>query len=132
MSEPTLTEIVAKLVTAAHVNDLCDVVPASYESGLHWALMQESLTDSLIEFARDEEIGWQLNAGWRCDCNHEQACVLVCDNRLRGRSDTYELPAVTPQGALAAGLLVVLRDRAKARDIADLKATAQPAPEAQP
>jgi hypothetical protein len=72
--------------------------------------------DSLMEMARDEEIGWEMNAGLRCDIPFELFGIRVCDNRMR-HAPEFEPRAATAQGALAAGILLILQARLKLNQV---------------
>jgi len=72
--------------------------------------------ESLMEMAKDEEIGWEINAGQRCDVPFDLFSIRVCDNRHRQAHD-FELQALTPMGVLAAGILVIMQARLRLNQV---------------
>jgi hypothetical protein len=70
--------------------------------------------EALMELASDLRIGWDLNAGWRCDVEFDLFKVDACDNHPDfGRDLSAEFSARTPQGAMAGAILSILRLRAE-------------------
>jgi hypothetical protein len=66
--------------------------------------------ESLMFLASEEDVGWMLNAGWRCDVDRDRFSIDVCD-LLNRKEPGMTLHAATAQGALAAGILAVLQAR---------------------
>ncbi|MGE4043339.1 MAG: hypothetical protein AB7F35_00695 [Acetobacteraceae bacterium] len=110
-------ELFHKLTQLASEPDPTDLDHAFWgeEHDLSWAV-QDGM-EALMLLAKDEDIGWMLNAGWRCDVSFELYGIDVCCNRHRfgeKRIDiSFQIQATTPQGALAAGILAVLQARAQ-------------------
>jgi|HubBroStandDraft_6_1064221.scaffolds.fasta_scaffold880480_2 hypothetical protein len=113
LSDSDLIEKITAIVTYTDANDL------RYSFGDEHTQLACAVWDgmaALMEMARDEEIGWDLNAGLRCDIPFELFGICVCDNRMRHAPD-FELRAATAQGALAAGILVILQARLKLKQV---------------
>jgi hypothetical protein len=104
-----LFEKLSILASADDPEDLDHAFWADEWSAIGWAIRDGM--EALMALAAQEKIGWELNAGWRCDVPFHQYSIVVCDNRDRGHMH-FDLRAVTPQGALAAGILAVLQARA--------------------
>jgi len=69
--------------------------------------------EALMYLARQKQVGWIVNAGWHCDVPFDQVHIEACDNKHRGCGFNAQIHARTPQGALAAGIIAVLEDRAR-------------------
>lgn len=60
--------------------------------------------DALVELARSLDIGFLLNAGYRCDVDLRLYQVEACDNYF-GRGGHVAFQAATAPGALAGAIL---------------------------
>jgi len=105
-------ELFEKLTILAARTDAGELTQAFWDERTELAGAISDGMESLMEMAKDEEIGWELNAGRLCDVPFDLFCVSVCDNRQR-QNPEFRLNAATPQGALAAGILVILQARLK-------------------
>ena len=104
------TKTLMELAATRSFDDFCIGVGQDFPIPDH---VIDAGMDGLISFATLEDIGWEINAGWRCDVNFELFSLETCDNRKGFRHINFEVIAATAQGALAAGILLILRDRAK-------------------
>ena len=110
-----LPELLSKLTHLATADEPEEVDHAFWaeDHRLVWACRDGM--EALMYLARHEQIGWELNAGSRCDVPFDQFSVSVCDNKNGRNCQFDELRALTPQGALAAGILAVLQAREAAK-----------------
>jgi len=69
--------------------------------------------DGLIDYAGQVKLGFMLNHGWRCDVSFDKVSIEVID-RTFPAAQHFDIRAVTAFGALAAGILAALQNRAKA------------------
>jgi len=78
--------------------------------------------DALIRLANLLEIGWEISAGWRCDVPRDRVSVTVCDSSCGANPDVCfaDIRAMSPQGALAAGILSIMQERTVALPTAEI------------
>lgn len=110
------SDLIGKLTILASEDDATGLDAAAFWS--EFDDLTRALRDgmeALMQLAADEEIGWDLNSGWRCDVDFRMYRIFVCDNKGddNGRAERqFELQAATAQGAIAAGILAVFQARA--------------------
>lgn len=109
-----MSELISKLSRLVTEDDPEDIDRAFWAESHQLQRACRDGMEELMWLARHQDIGWEMNAGSRCDVSWDLYSVSVCDNSPRGDRSTHfdDIHARTPQGALAAGILAVLQDRA--------------------
>jgi hypothetical protein len=111
---PDLITILTDLAACDQPMDLKD---RSFWTASHWLAWQiQDGMEALMTLAKDSEIGWYMNAGYRCDVDFDQYRIeAVCQKArfCRGSDEPIhvEVQALTAQGALAGGLLAIFQER---------------------